>query len=187
MNKSLTIAAFAVAAVAFGSNAKAEMNYNPYVAISYNYSDGNAENYNPYYNSGTVSIGSSYNQYFGTELFYQHSNNYTKRYNGEKTQTWMQAYGLDLYGYIPLFCEQKFALVGTAGVAAYDIGKKSITEDFGKDKFNDSGIGFRFGGGMQYSLDENWDIRAIARYVKLNKVDSYDHLMEYTAGVKYNF
>lgn len=187
MRKSIVAMAAAVSVLALSNSARAENTYNPYVALSYNYSDVSAKEYKPYYNSGTVSLGSSYNKYFGTEIFYQLSDKYNKRYDDLKTQTSMQAYGLDLYGYLPLFCDQVFSLVGTVGIAEYDISKKAGFVGEGSDKYNDNGIGYRAGAGVQYSFDEHWDVRAIARYVGFDKIDGYDHMMEYTAAVKYNF
>ena len=79
MKNSITALMAAVSMVALASSANA-FEYNPYVGLSYNYSDVNTKGiggaYNPEFNSGTISLGTSYNKYFGTELFYQISDNY---------------------------------------------------------------------------------------------------------------
>ena len=184
---SALMAAVSVVAFAAGANA---FEYNPYVGISYNYADTNtsADNgYEPSFNSATVSLGSSYNKYFGTEIFYQISDNYGKKYTEEKLGTNFQAYGLDLYGYLPLGCDQIFSLVGTAGIAEYTFENKTTLNGENRTTDKDHGLGWRIGAGMQYSIDENWDFRAIARYVNFNKIEHADDMVEYSAGIKYNF
>ena len=189
MNKTMTalIAAVSVAAFAAGANA---FEYNPYVGINYNYSDTSyegTEGYEPLFNSASVSLGSSYNKYFGTEIFYQISDNYGKKYTNSKAGSNFQAYGIDLYGYLPLGCDQVLSLVGTVGVAEYDFEDKNTENGFARETYDDNGIGWRIGAGAQYSIDENWDVRAIARYVNFNKLDRADDMVEYSAGIKYNF
>lgn len=180
----------AVSAVAFTANAQAaELEYKPYVAADYHYTDANAHKESPYYNSGSVSVGTSYNKYFGTELFYQYSNDYKKsnRTTGEKRSSQFQAYGLDMIGYLPLGCDQVFSLLGTIGIGEYKFEKKNGFMTIGSHKHNDSGYGYRAGLGAQYQIDENWSVRAIARYIGLDKVKDFDHMMDYSMGVKYSF
>ena len=88
-----TVAALmaAVSLTAFASQAQAEQVYNPYIGINYNYSDANAKGLRPYYNSGSVNLGTSYNRYFGTELFYQFSDQYGKSGASEKFSNGFQA------------------------------------------------------------------------------------------------
>ena len=190
MKNTLTalMAAASMLALASGANA---FEYNPYVGISYNYSDTNTKGiggvYNPDFNSGTVSLGTSFNKYFGTELFYQMSDNYAKSNVNGKLGSRFQAYGLDLYGYLPLGCDQVFSLLGTAGVAEYQFKNKDLANGLNRETNKDKGIGWRAGLGAQYSISNNVDIRAIARYVNFNKLEAMDHMMEYTIGLKYNF
>ena len=190
MKNTVSALMVAVSAIAFSAGASA-FEYNPYVGINYNYGDVNTKGlsnaYAPEFNSASVALGSSYNKYFGTEIFYQISDNYGKNYTEEKIGSNFQAYGLDLYGYLPLGCDQVFSLVGTAGVAEYTFKHKNTIADSTRETNKDHGIGWRLGAGVQYSIDENWDFRAIARHVNFNKVDHLDHMMEYTAGIKYNF
>ena len=95
----------------------------------------------------------------------------------------MQSYGLDLYGYLPLGCDQTFALLGTAGISNIDIDYKYQDEK----RDTENGLGYRLGAGAQYSFDENLSVRAVARYIFTDKVSDVDHIMEYSAGIKYNF
>lgn len=186
MKKTIGALMVAVSAVAFSANANAT-EYNPYVGLDYSYIDGVAKEYRPHYNAGKVNVGVDYNKYFGTEIFYQLSDsdkNNSRRY-GEKDKTSFQAYGLDVYGYLPLGCEQTFALLGTAGIAEY-----RFTEKFTygtSEKHRDHGVGYRLGLGAQYNIDNNLSIRALARYVGLDKIEDADHMMEYSVGAKYSF
>ena len=190
MKNTLTalLAAVSVMTLASGSSA---LEYNPYVGVSYNYSDVNSKGiggaYNPNFNSGTISLGTSYNKYFGTEIFYQISDNYGKDLEGGKLGSNFQAYGIDLYGYLPMGCDQVFSLLGTAGVAEYQFKHKVSLPGVERDTNKDNGLGWRAGLGAQYSISNNVDIRAIARYVNFNKLEAMDHMMEYTIGLKYNF
>ena len=155
-----------------------ENNYKPYVGADYAYSAVSAS---PHYNSGRIFLGSVYNPYFGTELFYQYSDK-DKINDGKIRNTSFNAYGLDLMTYLPLF-NSGFAPLATAGIGQYNIKHKFV----GNGNNNDHGWGFRIGGGLQYDLNDNWAIRAIARYVKTNKIDTYKHLSEYTVGLRYTF
>ena len=190
MKKTIGALMVAVSAVAFSANANAT-EYNPYVGLDYSYIDGVAKEYRPHYNAGKVNVGVDYNKYFGTEIFYQlsDSDKNNSRSYGDKFKSSFQAYGLDVYGYLPLGCEQTFALLGTAGIADYRFTYKGNDVRDGHDnrKARDHGVGYRLGLGAQYSIDNNLSIRAVARYVGLDKVKDYDHMMEYSVGAKYSF
>ena len=179
-----TIAALLVAVSTFAvtANANAETSFKPYVGVDYNYNNAN----NDYsFNSGTINVGTQYNDYFGTEIFYQQSDNDSKRLEeGEYTQSF-SAYGLDLMGYLPMGCEQEFALIGSLGIGEYTVeGSNNLN---GLDNTDDHGIGYRAGLGALYNIDNNVAIRAMARYVKFDKIEDNNDMMEYTAGVRYNF
>ena len=190
MKNTVTALMAAVSVMALASAANA-LEYNPYVGVSYNYSDVNSKGiggaYNPNFNSGTISLGTSYNKYFGTEIFYQISDNYGKDFEDGKLGSNFQAYGIDLYGYLPMGCDQVFSLLGTAGVAEYQFKHKISVPGFERDTTKDRGLGWRAGLGAQYSISHNVDVRAVARYVNFNKLEAMDHMMEYSIGLKYNF
>ena len=112
----------AVSALAFSANANAS-DFKPYVGLDYNYTDADADHQSPKYNSASVNVGTEYNKYFGTEVFYQYSDDDKKHVNGIENQTSFQAYGLDLMGYLPLGCDQVFSLVGTMGIGEYTFDK----------------------------------------------------------------
>ena len=177
----------AVSVCALSANVNAaEYDFKPYVGLDYNYTDADADNQSPKYNSLSVNLGTEYNQYFGTELFYQYSDDEKKNIYGVDHKTSFQAYGLDLMGYLPLGCEQEYSLLGTVGIGEYTFDKK-FRDLYSSSDYHDHGIGYRFGGGLQYRIDDKFSVRGLVRYVNLNGVDNYDDMWEYTAGIRYNF
>lgn len=180
-----TVATLLVAAstLAMAATANADTSFKPYVGVDYNYNNSN--NFN--YNSGTVNVGTQFNDYFGTEVFYQKSDDDVKnvRHSAEKETTSFDAYGLDLMGYLPMGCEQEFALIGSAGVGEYTVDKSYNWT--GYRNTNDHGIGYRFGLGAMYNVTNDVAVKAMARYVKFNQIEDFSDMMEYTAGVRYSF
>ena len=179
----------AVSVLALSANAQAaEYDFKPYIGLDYNYTDADtdADYKSQKYNSLSVNVGTEYNQYFGTEVFYQYSDEDKKQVYDFDAKTSFQAYGLDLMGYLPLGCEQEYSLIGTVGIGEYTFDKKFNGIDSPRD-YDDHGIGYRFGGGLQYRIDDKFSVRGLVRYVNLNGVDNFDDMWEYTAGVRYNF
>lgn len=176
----------AASVFAFAATANAADSFKPYVGLDYNYTDADAKHQSPKYNSASVNVGTEYNKYFGTEVFYQYSDSDTKTVNSIKNKTSFQAYGLDLMGYLPLGCDQVFSLVGTMGIGEYTFDKRFNGYATPKHQ-RDHGLGYRFGAGLQYQVDENIAVRGLVRYVNLNDVKNFDDMWEYTAGVKYSF
>ena len=177
MNKTLALLA-AVSAVAFTSTANA-FEYTPYVAADYTYTDARfSEN-----NGGKIAIGSNYNKYFGTEVFYQRTGSDRVHSEGETNEFSYQTYGLDTYGYLPMGCEDEFALVGTAGIANIDR-KYTLA---GEKRNTDNGLGYRLGAGVEYNVNSNVAVRALYRYTFADKLEGVDHMDEYSVGVKYSF
>ena len=157
--------------------------YVPYIGADYTFAKAHAIKAKPEYNIAGIHIGSEYGKYFSTELFYNQStydNNYIA---DQKKRSSYRAYGLDLMSYLPLDCEHRFDLIGTIGVGEYVFAKKLK----GEKHHNDSGWGYRFGGGLKYKLTQNWQIRALARYVNFDGISDFDHQIEYSAGVEYHF
>ena len=178
MKNTLTLMA-AISAFAFTASANAS-DYTPYVAADYTYSD--VQNLAEV-NGGKVAVGTEYNKYFGTEVFYQrtgsdrvHSVDGTNEYS-------LQSYGLDVYGYLPLGCDQVFSLVGTAGIANMDV----IYKDVDEKRDTENGLGYRLGAGVEYDVNSNVSVRALYRYTFTDKLGDLDHVNEYSLGVKYAF
>ena len=157
--------------------------YVPYIGVAYTRATARADTAKPEYNIGSLYIGSEYGKYFGTEIFYGQSS-YKKNYIADvKTRTSYRAYGLDLAAYLPLGCDNRFDLVAAVGAGEYVFAKKIA----GEKHHNDSGWGYRFGGGLKYHLDDNWQIKTLARYVKFNDISDFDRQSEYSIAAEYHF
>lgn len=181
MNKNIALLA-AVSAIALATSANA-LEFRPYVGAQYNLTSASVKDMpNMDMHSYSVFVGTDYNRYFGTEVFYQNSNKWHKVINGKKTKVDFEAYGLDAYGYLPLGCDRVFSLLGTAGIANYDF---DVADNNAKGEEN--GLGYRLGAGMQYNITNNIAVRGIVRYIWADKLDNTDHMMEYSLGAKYSF
>lgn len=157
--------------------------YTPYIGADYAFARAKASGIKPVYHSGAVNVGTKYNDYFGTELFYQQSGSESKKTGNGKYKSSYRAYGLDMAAYLPLTCDHHLDLLATAGVGEYVLSKKLS----GFKHHNDSGIGYRFGGGVMFNLDENISLRVLARYIDLKNISGYDHMVEYSTGLRYHF
>lgn len=171
--------------LSFGTAARADdFVYIPYIGADYAYVRANAHSMRPAYHAGSVNIGTKYNDFFGTEMFYQQTGSESKKISSnQKYKSSYRAYGLDVSAYLPLGCYHQADLFATAGFGEYVFNKKFS----GEKHRNDSGYGYRFGGGLVFNLNENVSLRTLVRYINLDKVSGYDHMVEYAAGIRYHF
>lgn len=190
MKKALLLAS---AALLISTTAKAEMNnfykdIKPYVGIDYAYDNldlkGKAKHAKENFNSAIINAGMEISEYADIEAFYQFGGSrkaHLKEDQGGGTKKFkFNAYGLDLYGYLPMGCEGKFKLLATAGAAIYD------TELKHDDKISKSKVGYRVGGGAMYNLTDNMAARVVGRYGYIGSRD-LNHVAEVTAGLRYSF
>ncbi|MDR1694058.1 MAG: porin family protein [Lactobacillaceae bacterium] len=186
MKKTVSALMIAVSAAAFAANANANnMEFKPYVGIDYNHVRDNVKHVRPYYNSASINVGSMYNKYFGTELFYQYSAEYRKLVDASgdgRLKSDFQAYGIDLMGYLP-YCDV-YNFIGTVGYGQYRFDSK-----FGgaHGTLRDHGDGYRIGAGAMYDLNSNMSVRGLVRYIEFDKIDGNDHAIEYSLGLRYSF
>lgn len=132
------------------------------------------------YNSGIFNIGSRMNNY-GVEFFGQWSFGRSKDTDDGKLKTKINAYGMDLLGYLPLGCEGKYDIIGTLGVADY------YYKGFrGENNDSNNRIGWRVGGGAMYNFTDHMSARVMGRYAYVGD-SSLNHVAEVTAGLRYNF
>ena len=157
--------------------------YVPYTGVDYAYVSAKAHELKPHYNALQLNIGTKYNSYFGTELFYQQSGSDSKKIADGKFKSSYRAYGLDATAYLPLGCYQTTELFATAGIGEY-VFRQKLTPLKHK---NNSAIGYRIGGGIMYNVTENISFRLGARYVGLDRINTFDRLTEYFAGLRYYF
>lgn len=177
----LTISAFM--AINSAASAVDKYHYTPYIGANYIYSDAKAKGFSPNYHNGGVIIGSDYSPYFGTELFFNQSGSDSNRAAIGKIKTSYRAYGLDMLAYLPLGCAKKFSLAATAGIGEY-VFKHKLS---GQKHHNEHGYGYRFGGGVRWAFTSHWQTKLLARYVKFDAVDGFNHAVEYSLGVEYHF
>ncbi len=188
MNKALLLAS-AACIISFSSIANAKMmghEVKPYVGADYVYSSadykGDAKGLKKSYNSGAVNAGVRVGKYMGLEAFYQHSGNRKTHREDNEIKSRIQAYGLDLYGYLPLGCNDKVDLLGSIGAANY----KLKVKDLASGKYDKDRIGYRVGAGAQYNFTEHLSARVMGRYSYIHTKD-LKSLAEVTAGLRYSF
>ncbi len=180
MNKNIALLA-AVSVFALSANANA-LEFRPYVGVQYNYTEVDADYVQADMNSYSVVVGTEYNRYFGTEVFYQNSDKSNDMVDGVKLKSDFEAYGLDTYAYLPLGCDRVWSVFATAGIANYDTDTSSV-----EGKGEDNGLGYRLGAGVQYSITNDLAVRALARQIWADKLEEVDDMKEFSLGVKYAF
>ncbi len=187
MKKTLLLASVACL-ISASANAQMLKDFKPYIGADYAYDKadlkGRASASKDNFNSGIINAGIELMDYVSLEAFYQQSGNrktHLSEAEGGDMKYKFNAYGLDLYGYLPLGCEQKFSLLATAGAAVYDTKLKHAGE-----KITKSRVGYRVGGGAQYDLTDHISARVVGRYSYIGTRD-LNHLAEVTAGLRYTF
>lgn len=164
------------------SNAISAREYVPYIGADYTYATAHAsEGLRPHYQVFDFNVGTKYNPYFGTEVFYAQSASEHKKFEDDKLKTSYRAYGLDLAAYLP--CTTHADLFLTGGLGEYVLKYQFAGQKHQKD----TGIGYRMGGGLMLNLNEHFSLRLLARYVALDKVSDINHLTEYGVGLRYHF
>ena len=105
--------------------------------------------------SGSVyAVENDYRPYVGVDYLYTNLN--AKRIDSYgKMKSSLQGYGLDMFAYLPLGCENRFAPYATAGIGKYAL-KKKVAGVHHNDK---DGTGYRFGGGLSYRFDTNLSLK----------------------------
>lgn len=187
MKKTLLLAGVACL-FSFGANAAdySMRDLKPYVGLDYVYTHGNIKKETGIkqdYSSGAVNAGIRFYDYLGLEAFFQQSGE-RKSMKGtlDQTKSEFYAYGLDLYGYMPIGCDG-FNLLGSVGAANYNVKLKYRGHQGSDDKQR---VGYRAGVGVQYDITENFSARLMGRYTYLG-MKELSGLEEVTAGIRYSF
>lgn len=157
------------------SQAQAMIKADPYIGLDYVYSDmdmnhGRDHNIENKFNSLSINAGAKLHENFGLEAYYQQSDSEKK--HGHKSRFY--SYGVDAMGYLPV--ADKVDLIGSVGIGQYEFRSGGDEND----------LGYRIGVGAQYSFNNNWAARAMVREVFLDS-DTMDNMLEFSAGVRYNF
>ena len=158
----------------------------PYFGADYNYTmTHRVKSYNgavsPNYHSGTLSFGLKTLPYLSFEMFAE----YAKHERSNHIRTNYHGYGIDALGVLPFGCDKRWELLGTLGLGRYyseikdkPAGTSDSTYDWG----------YRFGGGIQYNITDNWAARAMYRHVIFNKHHfAFTNLDVISLGVRYSF
>ena len=189
--KKICLLAAAVSVFALNANASdwkiSHSEVRPYIGADYIFSHakqgGFANKAKKDYSSWSVNVGAEIAKYTDLEIFYQQSGERKSLASvdtGEHIKSKFNAWGLDIYGRMPIMCSG-FNALGSLGLANYDV--KIKDSSFGKNKEK---IGYRAGLGMSYDFGHNVSFRLMGRYSYVG-MKSLNHLMEVTAGLRYTF
>ena len=165
----------------FAYTADAENHYRPYIGADMSFNKAKTRFIRPDYNGAIINLGTTYNPYFGTEIFYHQTTSKAKTFGNEKYKTSFRAYGLDAIVTLPVY--SKLDLNLSIGAGSY-VFKEKLT---GAHHGSDEGIGYRFGGGAVYHFTNRLAGRFNARYIKFNDISNLKHTAEYTIGARYYF
>ena len=150
------------------------------------YSDGNSDVLDKNLNGGDVHIGARVNQYLGFEAGYEDTAYSTKDNvlgSGFNTKIKLQGYTLDALGYLPVTDDKKLELIGTAGVTRLEA-KLDIPGIGNGNEWETKG---RVGGGAQYWVSDNLNVRGLVRYQGADFDDTANNAIVGTIGVNYQF
>ena len=182
MKKTLLLAG--VASI-FALNAQA-LEVTPYVGADYNlnllhkpsYRDGFIPGK---YHSASVVAGAKVSPYFATEVFGELS----KHENKSFLHSEYGAYGVDLFGILPLGCYGEWEVLGTAGLGRY---RTEFKEKPHVDHWSAHDWGWRLGAGVQYNLTDNWGVRGMYRRISFHNSESELRSFDtFSLGVRYAF
>ena len=182
MKKTLLLAGVACL-MSFNAHAQT-YDVKPYVGLDYAYDRADfkkdAKDLKKGFNSGIINAGVRMED-IGIEGFFQVSGENKNHRTDNTVKTKFNAYGLDMYGYLPLGCEKKFELLGSLGAGIYDIHMKDNSS-----KHNTTRVGYRAGIGAQYDFNDNISARLMYRYTQLG-MKEVKNLNEVVAGLRYSF
>lgn len=188
-----------IAAILLSSAANAEpvftpdFFFKPYVGVDYDfvhadYKDGGNQVLNDSLNGGDIHIGARIHKYLGFEGSYLWTADATKDNvlgTSVNTKVNVQGGAFDAMGYLPIG-NSKFELIGTAGVSYLkgDAGLNGAGGHLSLSKWETKG---RVGGGAQYWITDNINLRGIVRYQGASFSSTLDDAIIYSAGLNFQF
>lgn len=157
----------------------------PYIGADYVYSDAKHGSYargaNDGYNSWKVNLGADIAHYTSLEAFFQQAGERKAHLATGDLKSEFYAWGLDLYGRIPVMCSG-FNVLGSLGAANYNVKYKYSS----RGSIDKQRVGYRAGVGFSYDFNPNVSFRVMGRYSYIGMAN-LDNLMEVTAGLRYTF
>jgi len=151
--------------------------FKPYVGADYQYSslsykNGADKDFSDTFSGGDVHVGARVHKYLGFEASYfdtAKGNKTNVNGSGVNTSTKYEGESLDAMGYLPL-ASSKAELIGLVGVnhSKADI---SATNGVLSARAGGSKTFAEFGGGAQYWLNDNANVRLLERYEDISHND----------------
>ena len=145
------------------------------------------------YNFFKPTLGFRFNKKVGMELFYQQAGKENKgtRFNGNNIDVGVKyaAYGVDFLFYQPI--DKQLDILMLLGGAYYDFDINLAANVLGysvNGNVKEESFGMRTGLGLQFNLNRNWAVRAMAHYVTMTGSNDYvKNIMEMSLGLRYSF
>jgi len=179
----------------------------PYVGLDYSFNqvdwgkDEDGDDIDSYIadklHAGAVSLGVRVHDNFALESYYKKSAKAKKSdtlYGVSFTsELELQSFGVDAVFHSPrVGYDNRVELIGSVGVAWYELKAHMRVPGYGSDSEKDNHIGFRAGLGLQYYLNDNIALRLMGRYNYTgidndDKLGEAENMFELDAGVRYYF
>jgi opacity protein-like surface antigen len=168
--------------------------FKPYVGADYDfyhvdYSNGNSGVFSDSLNGGDIHVGARVHKYLGFEVSYFDTANESKDNvlgTSISTSAKLDGWSLDAMGYLPLGDSQKFELIGTVGLAR-TTAKGTASNGSTALSLSDSETKGRIGGGAQYWITDNLNVRGLVRYQDANFEGTIDDAVVYSLGLNWQF
>lgn len=162
--------------------------FKPYVGADYDYT---SINYNDNADSilsdslsgGDVHIGARIHKYLGFEASYFDTASSSKNVGILNTNVKLEGYTLDAMGYLPV--ADKVELIGTAGVSRLKatLSLSGLLSGTGSDWETKA----RMGGGAQYWITDNLNVRGLVRYQGANFSGIVNNAVISSLGLNWQF
>jgi len=168
--------------------------FKPYVGADYdeyhvNYSNGNGGVFADNFNGGDVHVGARVHKYLGFEVSYfdtaSEDNSFVYSGTTLNTSAKLEGWTLDAMGYLPLDESQKFELIGTVGLAR--TAAKGTARAVSTVSLSDTETKGRIGGGAQYWITDNLNVRGLVRYQDASFGGTIDDAIISTIGLNWQF
>lgn len=148
-------------------------------------------------NGLNIHVGNKFNEYVGVELgIFKNKDESKATETGDDigsinsptdftTKAETRGITLDALGYYPI--HEKFDLIGTVGVSYTDAKFTLDIPGIGSDSVDESEFGLRAGAGGQFNINEQVNVRALARYQQADFDGIADDAIIYSLGMNYSF
>ena len=152
---------------------------------------GNLEFFEDNMKNMSFVFGAKFVPTFGTEIYYQNSEEADKYFDAAtgyiQYSLSYKSYGADFQIYTPL--REKIEMILSLGVGNYDFKARGKASNggymlTGKKDFNS--VGFRYGVGVEYQINDSFRIRGLARFVDTDD-DYIKYITEFSLGLRYMF